>query len=1335
MRYTLSVRRAAVAGLTFIGLVAAMFVSGVASRAEVPTPAANEAVVTVSVGDLRTGATTVGPLVGAQYGLFASRPPDTAVSSDGYVTATPAYTCTSDADGDCSFVVQIGAGGIAQGTRLWLGAISGPAGYYTTGTVQTGYNAADTATNRVLWPTPALVAGQTYRSGATWVTDPGLAAITGSPEAGQAAYTRRTSSGGLVALSRANPPLVPQCAGLNVALVADLSASMEADGVEALKDAMDAVIDALQGTPSQVAIFTLGTDSPAISSAGAVYPPNTGLQSVATVADASKVKDYYSGWTDNLINWTNWDRGLAAVSEINGAVGAGDHIDLVVLITDGNPTVYGPSPTVTGGTGYTRFRELDAARASANLLKSQDSRILAVGVGRGVSSDGAGYNLQTISGLTKYDGSNITTADYIQTEDFSTVGTALHDLMTSDCSASISVVKRVIPNGGAIADAYTPSDPWQFAAQSLVAPATIDPGPLSTDAMTGGVVFDVDFQGASTGTFEITESPQPGYNLYQVAADGTDAPAAQNAFCVDKATGPIPVTNVGTSGFSVEPSAGSSVNCVVYNEEPSNIAAVVAHKRWQVVVGSTTTDYLNGAQPPGLRAQLSMTGPSPAAASAQPWSQERTGYDRTGADTTVTLSEAVTLAPPECTLTDVTVEAGAPADTTPGSGTPVSVGSPSTNRPVGPGSNEWTFTNVVECKSYLTLSKQVAFPVSLSANTVGEATTDQWTLNAIAPTGALPGPQGRDGSAGVTRVEVTPEVSYQLAETPDATPEFLTHYAQFDVRTQPLAYPQSTGSWSCQVAGTGRQVRMILGNEGGIAVPIGEHMQCTALNSVALVNIQKTVQGGTAQPSDFTFTVVPVAPVLAGGHEHEVPGTAGPDGYTITVRPDQHYKIVETGPPGYTIVESASVCLTSLNILNRNDFALPAGAKAACLVVNRAMSQLSVLKLDATTGEPLAEAVFDLAKDNGNGVYDTGADGVVASCTTGTSGTCTVGDLDFGTYFWVERTAPAGYESPAGAVSGPIVVDASNAGSTFAVTTVRDAEILTTISVLKVDQASSDPLPGAVFQLYRSASGNEPGNTPSAADEAVGPQCTTGADGLCTATDLVFGDYYWHEVSPAPGYPVPADQTSALVNLNAANAGTTVPVYQFTNPRVPGAAQVLKVDEEDTSVVLTGGTFELYLDDGDGAYGPSDTLVGGCTTNATGTCMLKDLDAGTYFWVEMSAPIGYDLPADPVSAPFQITAENVDDVQTVTFADLKTPSPFEPEDPDNPDGPDTPVQPGQPGDPGNPGNPNTPAKPGRPGGLPYTGGVFAPIVGFAALMVAAGGLLVTVRRRRSRGTV
>jgi Mg-chelatase subunit ChlD len=170
------------------------------------------------------------------------------------------------------------------------------------------------------------------------MTDPGTQT---TPPSTISQYTTRVASGGVWPFSRVNPDLPARC-GLKVAFVVDLSASVQGH-VAALKSAADSFVDALRGTPSQAALFTFSTDSPALNAG-----PNTGLLPVATTADANRFKQLYSGWTESTASgYTNWDRALGAVAAVNESDNPDEHFDLTIVLTDGNPTAFGPQ-----GPGY-----------------------------------------------------------------------------------------------------------------------------------------------------------------------------------------------------------------------------------------------------------------------------------------------------------------------------------------------------------------------------------------------------------------------------------------------------------------------------------------------------------------------------------------------------------------------------------------------------------------------------------------------------------------------------------------------------------------------------------------------------------------------------------------------------------------------------------------------------------------------------------------------------------------------------------------------------------------------------------------------------------------------
>jgi uncharacterized surface anchored protein len=378
--------------------------------------------------------------------------------------------------------------------------------------------------------------------------------------------------------------------------------------------------------------------------------------------------------------------------------------------------------------------------------------------------------------------------------------------------------------------------------------------------------------------------------------------------------------------------------------------------------------------------------------------------------------------------------------------------------------------------------------------------------------------------------------------------------------------------------------------------------------------------------------------------------TTGDDGScTITGLGFGTYYWLETEvPPGYDLPADPFSAFVEVNANN-------AGEPQVLNFFNpRRPGALTVLKVDDSDDAPLAGGTFDLVLDDGDGTYEADQDTVVGNCTTGDEGTCTIGDLDFGTYFWVETDAPEGYQLPENPVSDPVIINADNVDYERTPVGFRDPRVPSELSVKKVGASTGDPLAGAVFQLY---SDTDPNAEAPDGDTPVGDECTTGDDGVCTVGDLDFGTYYWFEVSAPDGYDLPEDRTTDPIMIDAGNAGDELTTFVVQDPRTLSELSVLKLDATDETP-LPGAVFDLVLDDGDGTYeGDQDTFVGSCITGDEGTCTVGDLDFGTYFWVETDAPIGYQLPENPVSDPITVTAQNAGtEFAKVTFKDPRVPS-------------------------------------------------------------------------------
>ncbi|MGW5676109.1 SpaA isopeptide-forming pilin-related protein [Streptomyces sp. NPDC003860] len=328
---------------------------------------------------------------------------------------------------------------------------------------------------------------------------------------------------------------------------------------------------------------------------------------------------------------------------------------------------------------------------------------------------------------------------------------------------------------------------------------------------------------------------------------------------------------------------------------------------------------------------------------------------------------------------------------------------------------------------------------------------------------------------------------------------------------------------------------------------------------------------------------------------------------------------------------------------------------------------VKVVKQDATTGDPLAGATFQLWEETNGvpGLQTTGAspDSKVGTpCTTGADGTCSQ-TVEPGTYYWQETAAPPGYDLPANPVF-PIVLTAEEVPGGVTVTADNSRTPVTgEVSLEKTDAETGEALPGAIFELWHETNGVTGLQTTGAnPDTLLPPDCTTDVVGECSRIVPV-GTYYWREVSAPPGYDPPAVTVFPLT-LTEENAATGVNV-DVTNTRTPvppgeGPVTVVKVDSE-TGAPLAGATFQLWHET-NGVAGlqtsganPDTQLPPPCTTGADGQCS-RDLVAGTYYWREITPPPGYELPANPVF-PLTLTEADIPDGVSVTAENVKVPVP------------------------------------------------------------------------------
>ena len=191
--------------------------------------------------------------------------------------------------------------------------------------------------------------------------------------------------------------------------------------------------------------------------------------------------------------------------------------DLVLFITDGAPNL------ILNGTQVDSYqvtlRSIEAPMYAANAIKNSGTRIIAVGVGGGIT--GAGPNLRAISGEDK-------DSSYFQTSDWGGLKAQLADIANAaTCTLPIEVSKTTVSVGGATA---TNVAGWTFAATKASGSGTITPTtPQTTTAGTAGTAkWTLAFTQPTgqTAAVTLTETTKSGWDLTDVACTVNNQPVS-----------------------------------------------------------------------------------------------------------------------------------------------------------------------------------------------------------------------------------------------------------------------------------------------------------------------------------------------------------------------------------------------------------------------------------------------------------------------------------------------------------------------------------------------------------------------------------------------------------------------------------------------------------------------------------------------------------------------------------------------------------------------------------------------------------------------------------------
>ncbi|WP_442868102.1 SpaA isopeptide-forming pilin-related protein [Bacillus cereus group sp. TH150LC] len=260
--------------------------------------------------------------------------------------------------------------------------------------------------------------------------------------------------------------------------------------------------------------------------------------------------------------------------------------------------------------------------------------------------------------------------------------------------------------------------------------------------------------------------------------------------------------------------------------------------------------------------------------------------------------------------------------------------------------------------------------------------------------------------------------------------------------------------------------------------------------------------------------------------------------------------------------------------------------------------QFEIVKVDAQDKtKALSDAEFEVYKDGKK----------VETLRTDKTGKVISQKLEPGKYTLKETKAPQGYKLLKEEIE--VVVEANKVVQVQ----VENAKELGSLQVIKKDAESGKVLSDAEFRLK-----NENG-------QVVGEAKTTNKDGVVKFENLVPGKYTLEETKAPEGYK--AVEVTVEVNVVA----NEVVKQEVMNEKLTGQFEVVKVDANDKTKLLSGAEFAVYKD---------GKKVAELKTDESGKVMSPKLPLGEYTVKETKAPEGYKLS----NKEWKVTIQNENEI-------------------------------------------------------------------------------------------
>ena len=326
----------------------------------------------------------------------------------------------------------------------------------------------------------------------------------------------------------------------------------------------------------------------------------------------------------------------------------------------------------------------------------------------------------------------------------------------------------------------------------------------------------------------------------------------------------------------------------------------------------------------------------------------------------------------------------------------------------------------------------------------------------------------------------------------------------------------------------------------------------------------------------------------------------------------------------YTVEEIEAPDGYAIDPDSHKDIALEWGKTKTLVFSDTRKPALEIIKVDAKTEEPLANAKFKITKTE---------DDTVSEYMTDENGKITIQDLPEGIYTVEEITAPDGYILDT--QHKEIELSAGDSKQLIYENTRKPDLIITKTNVL-----TEKPVPNTTFKIeYEGENGS------------VVPLGTYKTDetGQIILEDVNPGWYIITETRPAQGMSLPSNPvtrkylapgenaylTAGSVDSQTPSSGTgntasqsKVTVTSGNDyigeeiPNYPLNSLVIKKIDAITSEMLEGAAFEVRKVSED-ISGNSGTIIGRYTTDSSGIIVITGLEAGAYLIEEVQAPTNY----------------------------------------------------------------------------------------------------------------